>query len=148
MIADGKCQVVIDTEGPTIRARWWDVWQAIEATVAVCVRDGKGGKSKVACEQSTHELVIRIHKAHDTDLSSQAFSRHPMVGLYVSVMDEPALSRVHGVSTEVASGQGALQSEMPPTFAELENPENLNVSLVKGLSPLMLPSQTIPVLGA
>lgn len=71
-----------------------------------------------------------------------------MVGLYVLIMDEPASSRADGVSTEVASGQGALQSEMPQTFAELENPEILTVSLVKGLSPLILPSQTASVLAA
>ena len=50
VIADGKCQFVIDTEGLTVRARWWDVWQALEATMAVCIRDGKGGNSKVPCE--------------------------------------------------------------------------------------------------
>ena len=140
MIADGKCQVIIDTEGMTVRARWWDVWQAIEATVAVCIMGGKGGSRKLLV--SSHPPVdIRTHKAHDTDLSSQAFSKHPMVGLYVSIMDEPTSSRVIGVSAEVASGQGALQSEMPRTFAGLENPETLTVSLVRGLSPRIMPSQ-------
>lgn len=50
VVADGKCQVVINTEGPTVKSSWEKVWESIEATVALCVRAGKGGRSKVACE--------------------------------------------------------------------------------------------------
>ena len=63
-----------------------------------------------------------------------------MVGLHVSVTDEPASSRLIAVSAAVASGQGSLQSALPTSFAQLENPENLHVSFVEGP---MLPSQTV-----
>ena len=127
-----------------MKAKWIEVWQAIEATVALCVRDGKGGKSKVVCEWSCTN-----HPRH-TILTwpSQASTKPPMVGLFVVVMDEPAPSRAIAVSAEVASGHGALQSAVPPTFAELENPEDLSVSLVEGSSPPMLPSRTDSVLVA
>ena len=92
---------------------------------------------------------MQVYTKHDdTDLFSQAYSKHPMRGLHVSIMDEPVSSRVIGASAKFASDQGALQSEMPRTFAELENPDNLPVSLVKGSSPLMLPSQKASVLAA
>ena len=29
-----------------LRARWFDVWEAVEVTVALFIRNGKGGKSK------------------------------------------------------------------------------------------------------
>ena len=56
MIADGKCQVVISLQAPYAKARWSSVWLAVEATVAVCVRAGKGGKAVVAvdCSLSIH----------------------------------------------------------------------------------------------
>ena len=107
----------------------------------------KGG-SRTLLVSSHPRVDIRTHNARDTDSSSEAFSKHAMVGLYVLVMDEPASSRVDGVSSEVAPGQAAVQSGVPPTFADLENPEKVNVSLVKGLSPLLLPSQTVSVLVA
>ena len=49
MIADGKCQVVIDIP-PALKimeTKWSSVWEAVEATVAKCVRARKGGKSGV-----------------------------------------------------------------------------------------------------
>lgn len=49
-IADGKCQVYIETRSNVLWARWFDVWEAVEATVAVCVRKGKWGWSSVKSE--------------------------------------------------------------------------------------------------
>ena len=48
--ADGKCQVYIETRSPTIWASWYDVWEAVETTVAACVRRGKRGWAAVASE--------------------------------------------------------------------------------------------------
>ncbi|KAM0794012.1 hypothetical protein BDR22DRAFT_877166 [Usnea florida] len=68
---DGKCQVVIDTQGPdvAVSATWANVWLAVEATVALCVRNGKGGTLKVP-EQSSPGIV------------------QPDRGLFVTIMDE------------------------------------------------------------
>ena len=46
--ADGKCQIVIDTLGPTVQANWNGIWQAVLSTIALCGRAGKGGKASVA----------------------------------------------------------------------------------------------------
>lgn len=46
--ADGKCQVVVDTLGPTVQANWNGIWQAVLSTIALCGRAGKGGKASVA----------------------------------------------------------------------------------------------------
>lgn len=51
-IADGKCQVYIETRSRTIWARWYDIWEAVEATVAVCVRRGRWGWSSVTSESN------------------------------------------------------------------------------------------------
>ena len=51
MIADGGCQVVISVSGRAVKTQWIYVWLAIEATVAKCIRAGKGGKSLVPIQR-------------------------------------------------------------------------------------------------
>ena len=76
---DGKCQVVIDTATPqlTVTIEWAKIWIAIEVTVTLCVKHGKGGRS-----------IAR------PDL--------PGGWLSISVMDEPAPSTVNAISAEHA----------------------------------------------
>ena len=47
MIAEFGCQVVISASGGMVKTQWGNVWLAIEATVAKCIRAGKGGRSFV-----------------------------------------------------------------------------------------------------
>ena len=71
---------------------------------------------------SRHPPVdVSTYKAHDADPSSQASSNPSMVGLRVSIMDEPASSRITAVLAVDPSGQETLQSAVPPTFAKLGN---------------------------
>ena len=46
--------MVIDTQGPivAVSTSWYRVWEAVEATVAFCVRKGKGGTIKVDSKSS------------------------------------------------------------------------------------------------
>ena len=76
---DGKCQVVIDTETPqlTVTIIWAKLWLAIEATVTLCVKNGKGGRAIVRPDEPGGRLSI-------------------------SVMDEPAPSMVNATSAEDA----------------------------------------------
>lgn len=71
---------------------------------------------------SSHPPIdVSTYKAHDADPSSQASSNPPMVGLRVSIMDEPVSSEVTAVFAEDVSGQETLQSAVPPTFAAVGN---------------------------
>lgn len=54
IIADGMCQVVISTDSRNLlRSKWIEVWQAIGATVAKCVRVGKKGKRRVLVNRAS-----------------------------------------------------------------------------------------------
>ncbi|KAM0796632.1 hypothetical protein BDR22DRAFT_893139 [Usnea florida] len=79
---DGKCQVVIDTESPqfTVTTSWLQIWLAVEATVTLCVDNGKSGRAILP--------------------TSQAWR-----GLSISVMDEPDPSKVIAVSAKNASNE-------------------------------------------
>ena len=79
---DGKCQVVIDTLSPqfTLTARWFDIWVTIEATVTLCINNGKSGRARVGTFQAGRTLSV-------------------------SVMDEPDPSKVIAVSAEGASNR-------------------------------------------
>ena len=50
--------MVIDTRGPDVAVvtAWREVWLAVEATVALCVSNGKGGTSKVQSKSSSDRL--------------------------------------------------------------------------------------------
>ena len=75
---DGKCQVVIDIEipQPTVRIGWANIWLALEATVTLCVNNGKGGRA----------IAPGHHRGW----------------LSMLVMDEPAPSMVNAISAEDA----------------------------------------------
>ena len=49
---------MIDTQGPdvAVSATWHGVWLAVEATVALCVRNGKGGTLEVPSKSSSNRL--------------------------------------------------------------------------------------------
>ena len=42
-IGDGKCLLKLYTTGSTDVLAWYGIWEAVEATFAVCGRQGKGG---------------------------------------------------------------------------------------------------------
>ena len=50
--------MVIDTQGPDVGVvtSWRKVWLAVEATVALCVRNDKGGTLKVPSKSSSNRL--------------------------------------------------------------------------------------------
>ena len=52
--------MVIDTEGPdlVVVTTWGSVWLAVEATVALCVRNRKGGTSKIKSKSSSNRLTF------------------------------------------------------------------------------------------
>ena len=45
MLADGKCQLVID--GASANANWNVIWQATEAILAICLRQQLSGTSSI-----------------------------------------------------------------------------------------------------
>ena len=47
MTADGRCQVVISRTGGPAMTSWFAVWLHLEATVAKCIRAGRGGRSEI-----------------------------------------------------------------------------------------------------
>ena len=48
MLADGKCELVIDTLGLSATVNWNAIWQASEAILAMCLRQQRAGTSNVA----------------------------------------------------------------------------------------------------
>ena len=50
--------MVIDTAGlaRAVTTTWREVWLAVEATVALCVRNGKGGITKIESKSSSKRL--------------------------------------------------------------------------------------------
>ena len=84
---DGKCQVVVDTSAPqlTAKARWFDVWIAVEATVTLCVNNGRSGRTMVSSVTAGRTLSV-------------------------SVMDEPDPSKVIALSAEGASNKSIYQA--------------------------------------
>ncbi|KAL2055765.1 hypothetical protein ABVK25_004009 [Lepraria finkii] len=58
---DGKCQVVVDTLGPTVQANWNGIWQAVLSTIALCGRAGKGGKASVTTFPIAEGLFLQVH---------------------------------------------------------------------------------------
>lgn len=48
MLADEKCELVVDTLGPSATANWNVIWQASEAILAMCLRQQRTGKSSIA----------------------------------------------------------------------------------------------------
>ncbi len=47
LIASGKCQVIIDIEGPATVTSWYEIWEAVTAIASMCTRQKhKGGKAK------------------------------------------------------------------------------------------------------
>ena len=50
--------MVIDTQGldVPVSSTWYYVWTAVEATVALCVRKGKGGMGKGQSKSSSNIL--------------------------------------------------------------------------------------------
>ena len=47
MLADGKCELFINTWGPSVTAYWYAIWQASAALLAMCVRRQMTGRSNV-----------------------------------------------------------------------------------------------------
>ena len=45
MIAHTGCAIDIVIDGPPVQARWYDIWGAANAIVAVCARQGRDGVS-------------------------------------------------------------------------------------------------------
>ena len=59
---DGKCQVVVDTLSPqfTVTTRWFEIWVAVEATVTLCVKNGKSGRVIVQSVQVGRTLSVSV----------------------------------------------------------------------------------------
>lgn len=70
-IADGLCQMVVDTQVPSRLeyATWFSVWFHASLVNAGCVRQGKGGKLRVRGKDQ---------------------AGRPSVDMIVEIMDEPA----------------------------------------------------------
>ncbi|KAL8735909.1 MAG: hypothetical protein Q9166_000471 [cf. Caloplaca sp. 2 TL-2023] len=83
-LADGHCQVVINTLGRTVMTTWKDVWMSIGVVNANCVRAGKGGRAVVAA--SVPGTLI------------------PTAELTVTVMDEPKQLALAGKAKGPQSG--------------------------------------------
>ena len=45
-IADARCQAVVGMTGKSTSASWYEIWEAMTALTAMCVRaHGKGGRA-------------------------------------------------------------------------------------------------------
>ena len=47
MLADGKCELVIDTLGSSANAVWNVIWQASETIAAMCLRQQRSGRASI-----------------------------------------------------------------------------------------------------
>ena len=43
-VVDARCMIRVGIQGKSTTSSWYEVWEAVTALVAICVRAEKGGK--------------------------------------------------------------------------------------------------------
>ncbi len=70
-IADRKCQLSIDIDGPATIALWYELWEATTAIATMCVRaKSKGGKAKGLGKQTSIHPTYFLQNPPPTPIRS------------------------------------------------------------------------------
>ena len=59
-----QCDIDIVIDGPSVRARWYDLWSNANAVVSICAEQGKDG---VYAMRSKRHLLVKKYRNADRD---------------------------------------------------------------------------------